>query len=374
MRKLFLSVALVATAITFTFAQKDASKWSIAPKAGVTYYRITPNDGYVKDASWGAGLIIERTVNPLFGLGLDLGYLNFNRTSVTGKTIDPTLFASVNVSNLLFPHRQSAKANVYAKLGGGLGFYNNKVGEVKNNDIAPVFTAAIHPEVALSNAVALGLEVGYRFYAKENLGGMASKDRQDDALNALVTLRFNLGSDHVRNMTMSDFYPAPEPVIMQNENDYDDSQLINRLDNIDRQNQDIQNRLSRLENDLRNLKDQPKGTEVNTSFDNIEFEFDSAKLTQGSYATLDQIASILKDNQTWATIKVKGHTDSTGPEAYNQKLSESRANSVKEYLVGQGVSASVISTEGYGESQPIADNSTRDGRQKNRRVEFQVVK
>lgn len=374
MRKLFLSVVLLASAMTFTFAQKDASKWSIAPKAGVTYYRIAPTDGLVKDASWGAGLIIERTVNPLFGLGLDLGYLNFNRNSITGKTIDPTLFASMNVSNLLFPHRQSAKANVYAKLGAGVGLYNNKAGDVKKNGIAPLFTAAIHPEVALSNAVALGLEVGYRFYTTEYLGGTMSKDRQDDALNALVTLRFNLGADHVRNMTMSDFYPAPEPVIMQNENDYDDSQLVNRLDNIDRQNQDIQNRLSRLENDLRNLKNQPKGTAVNTSFDNIEFEFDSAKLTQGSYATLDQIASILKDNPTWATIIVKGHTDSTGPEAYNQKLSESRANAVKEYLVGQGVAASVVSTEGYGESQPIADNGTRDGRQKNRRVEFQVAK
>ena len=135
---------------------------------------------------------------------------------------------------------------------------------------------------------------------------------------------------------------------MQTENKYDDSQLLNRLDNLDRQNQDIQNRLSKLEQDVKDLQNRPSGS-VSASFENIEFDFDSSNLTDESYPILDQVVSILKDNPTWSSLKVKGHTDSTGPESYNQGLSERRAQAVADYLVSQGVSF-VISTE-VGESQ-----------------------
>ncbi|MHB9057004.1 MAG: OmpA family protein [Paludibacteraceae bacterium] len=386
MKKLFLSVLLIASAVTFTSAQSaavgtspEASKWSIALKGGGTYFRIAPAvpvPPYMDNVSWGAGLIIERTANPLFGMGLDVSYLNFKTAnSGVGKTIDPTLFGSFNLSNLMFPHRASANANVYAKLGAGAAFFSNNTPNPVHNgaDISPVFTAALHPEVALGSAVALGLEWGYRYYTKEILGGRGSSTRGDDAMTLMATLRFNLGANHVRNMTMDEFYPPLPPVIKQVENPYDDSQIINRLDNIDKQNQDVQNRLSKLEQDVKDLQNKPSGS-VSASFSNIEFKFDSSELTEASYPTLNQIATILKDNPTWGTLKVKGHTDSTGPESYNQVLSERRAQSVKDYLVKQGVSESVVSTEGYGETQPIATNDTAEGRQANRRVEFEVIK
>lgn len=383
MKKLFLSIMMVAGAISFTSAQSasvgvspEASKWSIALKGGGTYFRVTPEVASYKDnLNWGAGLIIERTSNPLWGMGLDVSYLNYKTRAGLGKTIDPTLFGSVNLSNLMFPHRGKATWNVYAKGGLGAGFYSNDTpnGYGGGSGISPVFTAGIHPEVALGNAVALGLEWGVRYYSEEVLGGRVSKDRFDDAMTLMATLRFNLGANHVRNMTMDEYYPALPPVIQQVENPYDDSQLINRLDNLDRQGQDIQNRLSKLEEDVKALKDRPSGS-VSASFDNIEFKFDSSELTEDSYPTLNQVATILKDNQTWGTLKIKGHTDSTGPEAYNQSLSERRAQSVKDYLVTQGVTSSMVSTEGYGENQPIATNNTAEGRQANRRVEFEVIK
>lgn len=377
MKKLFLSVLLIASAVTFTSAQRtavDASKWSLGLKGGGTYLRVAPFNGYVEDMSWGAGLILERTANPLFGMGIDVSYLDFAREGLVGRTIDPTLFGSINVSNLVFPHRERAIWNVYAKAGAGAGFFHNELsGQEAKDGISPVFTGAIHPEVALGRAVALGVELGARYYSKEILGGRASKDRFDDGMTLMATLRFNFGSDHVRNMTMSDFYPEPAPVVMQSENKYDDSQLLNRLDNLDRQNQDIQNRLSKLEQDVKDLQNRPSGS-VSASFENIEFDFDSSNLTDESYPILDQVVSILKDNPTWSSLKVKGHTDSTGPESYNQGLSERRAQAVADYLVSQGVSSSVISTEGYGESQPIATNDTAEGRKANRRVEFEVIK
>ncbi|HEY8330368.1 MAG TPA: OmpA family protein, partial [Pseudomonas sp.] len=71
-------------------------------------------------------------------------------------------------------------------------------------------------------------------------------------------------------------------------------------------------------------------------------------------------------------IKVNGHTDSTGTDAYNQGLSERRAASVVDYLVSQGVAQDKLSSEGFGESKPVADNSSKEGRAENRRVEIMV--
>ena len=69
-------------------------------------------------------------------------------------------------------------------------------------------------------------------------------------------------------------------------------------------------------------------------------------------------------------LEVVGHTDSTGPAAYNQGLSERRAQAVADYLIGKGANAANITVKGYGESQPVADNGTDAGRAANRRVEF----
>jgi len=89
-------------------------------------------------------------------------------------------------------------------------------------------------------------------------------------------------------------------------------------------------------------------------------------------ATLDQVAQVLSQyNETY--IDVYGHTDSTGSEAYNQQLSERRANSVAAYLESRGVQSARIGTRGFGETQPIAPNDTEEGRAANRRVEIRVV-
>jgi OOP family OmpA-OmpF porin len=72
-------------------------------------------------------------------------------------------------------------------------------------------------------------------------------------------------------------------------------------------------------------------------------------------------------------VTVEGHTDSIGSNQYNQKLSERRANAVRQYLIEKGIASSRIQVIGYGEERPIADNKTAEGRAKNRRAEFQVT-
>lgn len=121
----------------------------------------------------------------------------------------------------------------------------------------------------------------------------------------------------------------------------------------------------------------PKGEEVDEKgcpvvvaiITNINFDFDSAKIRADAKGKLDRVADLLKEHDQQDVVVV-GHTDSTGPEAYNLKLSERRASSVMKYLAGAGISADRLSTAGMGESEPLVSNKSRAGRAVNRRVEF----
>ena len=97
------------------------------------------------------------------------------------------------------------------------------------------------------------------------------------------------------------------------------------------------------------------------------FAVGSANLNAGAFNEISRVSRVLNQYPD-TSIQVAGHTDSTGSEEFNQTLSEQRASNVKNALVGQGVDPNRISTIGFGESAPVADNSTESGRQLNRRV------
>jgi outer membrane protein OmpA-like peptidoglycan-associated protein len=102
------------------------------------------------------------------------------------------------------------------------------------------------------------------------------------------------------------------------------------------------------------------------------FAVNSFTLLPGAYDELDRVSKVLTQYPD-TNIRIAGHTDSTGSEDYNQKLSERRAEAVKAALVGTGVNPSRLTTIGYGEGKPIASNNTEAGRQQNRRVEIRIV-
>ncbi|MFL6628653.1 MAG: outer membrane protein OmpA [Burkholderiaceae bacterium] len=102
------------------------------------------------------------------------------------------------------------------------------------------------------------------------------------------------------------------------------------------------------------------------------FDFNKADLKQEAKTKLDDLVSKTKEINLEVIIAV-GHTDSIGGDAYNDKLSVKRAESIKTYLTSKGVEANRVYTEGKGKKQPVADNKTEEGRKKNRRVEIEVV-
>ena len=115
----------------------------------------------------------------------------------------------------------------------------------------------------------------------------------------------------------------------------------------------------------------PVKDEVILTVDRMNFAFDSAQLDATAKAALDEAVTVIKSHSA-VQLDVVGHTDTSGPEAYNQGLSERRAQAVVDYLVSRGVAASQLRAVGRGEGEPIASNDTRDGRERNRRVELVV--
>jgi OmpA-OmpF porin, OOP family len=104
----------------------------------------------------------------------------------------------------------------------------------------------------------------------------------------------------------------------------------------------------------------------------VFFDTRKATIKPVSFGLLDEVAQALKDNAT-IRVRIEGHTDSQGPDAFNLKLSKNRAASVKAYLVGKGIDAERMDPQGFGETVPIADNRTDNGRSQNRRVEFFIT-
>lgn len=104
----------------------------------------------------------------------------------------------------------------------------------------------------------------------------------------------------------------------------------------------------------------------------VKFDFDKAQVKQESYGDIKALADFMKQYPSTSTV-VEGHTDSVGSDTYNQGLSERRAKAVRDVLVNQyGVDGSRVNAVGYGESRPVADNATAEGRAINRRVEAEV--
>ncbi len=114
----------------------------------------------------------------------------------------------------------------------------------------------------------------------------------------------------------------------------------------------------------------PRGPSLTVN--DVLFDFEASDLRPEAQTTIQRAAEYLKSNPEKVAL-VEGHTDHTGPESFNENLSNARSESIKTALISSGISENRIKTRGLGESQPIADNSTAEGRQINRRVEVLFV-
>lgn len=108
------------------------------------------------------------------------------------------------------------------------------------------------------------------------------------------------------------------------------------------------------------------------TLEDVYFDYAKATLKPESFKALNDLAELLKAKPKMV-IEIAGHTDNEGEDETNMKLSQERANSVVKYLISKGISSTRVTAKGYGETQPVADNSTEEGRKKNRRTEVRII-
>jgi outer membrane protein OmpA-like peptidoglycan-associated protein len=351
--------------------------------------------------------------------------------NLVGGTHDVILYSSVNLSNAFSPYRAGIwrNLNIYGDVGGGYAFYHfhTVYGAQNTTNNAMVGKVALNAEFTLNDAVNLCIEGQYRQYDNLNMSGSRA-NRNIDAVLLSVGLRFKFLSGttkHARNISLCEYTPKPAPVIIKKTFVQGDTDAtLYRLKTIEQENADLKIKMQKVQDDAKNAaiqkelidknkalnqqlqkneedsKDQKslvsqnsalnqkllkmeedlkllatkKEGVVNASFESIEFQFGSRELTPASAKIMDQIANILINNSYWTGLKISGHTDAIGTTQFNQKLSEERAFAVKKYLLAKGVPSTNVVAIGWGENKPIDTNDTPEGRQNNRRVEFEMRK
>lgn len=399
----------------------DYAHWSVAVKGGINYYRIKPDAGRpdwsmfetrVNNASWSLPIIsIDYTVNPYYGFGFEGGWFNYNREGLKGSTIDIMFNNSVNLSNLLAPTRQGfwKKSTFYGNAALGVGFHKNKpigsLNAMKETDgITPIVVTGLEYNYNFTSHLALILEGQYRAYLVDGLGIAPPTNWNDDGFAANIGLRLKFhgkNKTHVRDASVGEYYAdlfggktaaAEVPAIASNEgkikaledkiNDLQNqlAALSKKLDGMAGKPADsadpnpeiarLNDKIRQLENDLNN---KAIGTQVTASFDEIRFSTGSAKLTGDSEYVLARIVHILKDGAGSRKIRIFGYTDNVGSADFNLRLSQQRAEAVKNFLIFHGVAEeSIIEVKGMGMANPIADNRFAAGRAQNRRVSFVI--
>lgn len=106
----------------------------------------------------------------------------------------------------------------------------------------------------------------------------------------------------------------------------------------------------------------------------VQFEYNASKIKPDSFSLLSEVAKVIKDHPSIKKIRVEGHASSDGADDYNMRLSDARAKAVRDYLIKEGgVAADRLEAKGFGETKPIATNDTEQGKEQNRRVEFNIV-
>jgi len=416
----------VATQSTQTSGTNQLSTWSIGVNAGVLS-PISPLGGKNDFSNWksnlGYGLYIKKQFTPYFSLRLDgvrgklkgdnaepfkSGVVNSSAVSAfeTDLTYSGSLNAVVNLFNIDMFKKESA-VQLYTSVGAGIAGYKVKTaaggafteydgGKTQKDLIIPVGLGA---KFKLADKLNLDLGWTINFVDDDNLDGVY-RNGNDKYNYAYAGLEFALGK-------------APKQLAWHNPValTYDEAlqakqtagALKGELDAQKAENAALKSQVNDLLKDtdgdgvadkLDKCPDTPAGTVVDGSgcplkvpapiekviiteadrkvvadaIKNLEFDLGKATIRQKSYTTLNRVAALLVEKNF--SLKLAGHTDNTGSDALNMRLSKDRAESVKAYLVSQGANASRIEATGYGESQPIASNKTAAGRQQNRRVEF----
>jgi len=371
---------------------------------------------YVVSLGYGASLKWQLAHSFALQLDANGGKVAGNNQSAIGGTRDGfrsydtrfwqgTLSGKVNVATIDFLRRKNS-VNFFVNAGAGMIWYNphyitsgGTEARYTNADGSKHYVKSLVIPVGAGMKFRLsdswGLNLGYNinFTDDDNLDalkrGYPTKDRYSYGYGGL---EYTFGSSSKANLEWVN------PVALMYDELYDAA--------LRQEVEALKGRVTNVENAVTDLKKDSDGDGVSDQFDkcpntpagtvvdgagcplklptadstaataaaysNIMFDFDSSVLRTSSYSVLDAVSADMRSN-SGKTVELDGYASSEGTAAHNLRLSKDRANSVKTYLVNSGVEAKRVKVKGMGETNPIADNSTEEGRVANRRVEFKQM-
>jgi len=416
-----MAVSDSATTAKVFGGRAQYNTWSVGLNVGLTSPALATggsSDYTDKKISLGYGLSVRNQLAHSFGLQLDVrgGKVQGNDVSASSPAsystnfFQGTISGVVNVATIDYIRRKNA-VNFFITAGAGLAWYNPTgvtpnganfdykatTGHRVKEYVVPIGAGV---KFRLSDAFALNLGYTENFIDGDNFDGLkilpAYALHKDRYSYGYAGLEYTFGPKTKPNLDWVN------PVAMMYDELYDAA--------LRQEVEALKGRVGNVENSINDLKkdsdgdgvaDQfdkcpntPAGTVVDGSgcpinfpkidtslfmrkpvageakaYSNIQFEFDSSVLRTSSYPSLDATSADLRANASKA-IELDGYASSEGTAAHNMRLSKDRANSVKTYLVNSGVDSKRVKVKGFGETNPIADNSTEEGRVLNRRVEF----
>jgi OOP family OmpA-OmpF porin len=347
-------------------AGAEVGSWYVAPKA----LYVDPDKDYNADEDIGGSLAIGKVVSKEWDI--ELGYV-LSSHDVTGASKKLKLQGPEFNFNRVFL-RDNA---VNPFMGAGINFMNALDGSGELNHTAGLnVRAGVLADLTRNGALQLSAEIGKRFEGFDTADVFAG-----------VGLRLNFGAPAKAAPVAYTPPPAPPPapVAPPPPADSDHDGVIDSQDQcpntvegakvdakgceMDHDGDGVVDRLDKCPKTPKDDKVDAVGCGVNYPLE-VQFDTNSATIKPESYAELDTFVQFFSEVPS-AKGELQGHTDSVGKDAYNLKLSQRRAESVKAYVLSKGVDpARITSTKGYGESKPIADNDTVEGRAANRRVLF----
>lgn len=331
------------------------------------------------DDGFGGVVAIGKQFSPLFSLEASGTYHGLDTDADHGKTD----IWSGGVSGLLFP-LEDVIPNLFGIVGVHRGFVNTQPGVDSFRKYRSIFGSAgvghLFGPFDILNQGSIRAQAVYRmdFHDKDDLGN-GGDDRFDDFLFSVGAL-IPIGGepDPIPAADRAPVIVIPVMLTMDGDgdgvaDDLDPCPETTVGDAVDAVGCALPKKGCRTAGPGQPVTLEGCSTGDKLVLRGVNFDYDQSRLTANARTVLDFIVEAL-DAAPGLTVEVGGHTDARGSEEYNQQLSERRAASVRQHLLGKGIDPGRLTSAGFGESQPVADNESDEGRELNRRVELKITR
>lgn len=363
MKKVFLFIIMLNLITIPIYSQLSKNSW-VAGIGGI-YPRFVNVNITVSNTNYGGFLSIQRNFTEHVGLRLTGSYLHlegeWGTPAVTSKT--NVFMGNVDILYYLVP---CESVSPFLFVGGGLDYRmltNKATPTLDDNALNAQFNAGFGLEWALTSELKLLTEGAYHLNSNSEFDGalgIGEINGKDSYMTVKLGLLYYFSKGEPSKYCQIYSGLSTEKI---SQVDYERiEEIIKRY---------IPREVVKEVVVEKPATEAEKVKEEKWILVGVNFEFNSAKITPESFPILFDVAKTLLQNPN-LSIEIQGYTDNIGSEVYNKKLSQKRADAVKNYLISKGVNPNRLKSVGYGEANPIGDNNTAEGRAMNRRIEFKI--